>query len=85
MTERTPEARALLAEINQAGGQLASLLVNVRAFVEGGYVDARARGGMDAHADIVAADPERWADIGQNHLQQGLAALRRAVAMPKIF
>lgn len=35
----------------------------------------RSRPGMDP----------RWIDIGQTHLQQGLMALRRAVARPEVF
>ena len=35
--------------------------------------------GHTAGYHIAAADPSRWVDIGSDHLQQGLMALRRAL------
>lgn len=75
MTERD----ALLARIDQRAAQLLALVLEVRLLLEHQALRPEIDAGYTGDYRIAAADPERWADIGSDHLQQGLMALRRAV------
>jgi hypothetical protein len=75
MTERDE----LLARIDQRAAQLLALVLQVRLHVEAQELRPEISAGYTAGYHIAAADQSRWCDIGSDHLQQGMAALRRAV------
>jgi hypothetical protein len=76
---------ALLARIDQRAAQLLALVLEVRLLVEHSGLRPDVESGYSAEYHRVAADPERWVDIGSDHLQQGLMALRRAVQPERRF
>lgn len=76
--ERRIERDELLARIDQRAAQLLALVLEVRLHVEAQALRPEIAEGYTAGYHIAAADPSRWVDIGSDHLQQGLAALRRA-------
>jgi hypothetical protein len=69
----------LLARIDQRAAQLLALVLEVRLQVEHCRLRPDLDAGYSEGYHVAAADPERWVDIGSDHLQQGLMALRRAV------
>lgn len=81
MTDRD----ALLARIDQRAAQLLALVLEVRLLVEHQAIRPEISAGYTAGFHVGAADPERWVDIGSDHLQQGLMALRRAVHPERRF
>jgi hypothetical protein len=76
---------AMLAEINRLGAQISVLVLRVRQQVEATHLTPNPHDGFDARYHIVAACPDRWVDIGSDHMQQGLMALRGAVQRPNHF
>ena len=73
------EREAALARIDQRAAQLLALVLEVRLIVEADELRPEISAGHTAGYHIAAADPSRWVDIGSDHLQQGLMALRRAI------
>lgn len=72
----------LMNEIKTKGVELGELVVKL----QGHLLDQR-RGPLD-QADIqhfMDAEPEVWLCRGEQHLQEGLMALTRAVAQPEFF
>ena len=65
----------LMNEIKARGQELSELVAKVEDRVD---TDNREHGSPDAES-------KRWIGIGQDHLQQGLMALTRAVARPEFF
>jgi hypothetical protein len=73
------DRHALLARIDQRAAQLQALVLEVRLHVEAHALRQDVAVGYTAGYHVAAADPDRWCDIGSDHLQHGLMALRRAV------
>lgn len=73
--ELSQEEIDLMNEIKARGAELSALVSKVEDFID---ADNRQHGTPDA-------EPKRWISIGQDHLQQGLMAITRAVARPEFF
>ncbi len=68
-----------LARIDQRAAQLLALVLEVRLIVEADELRPEISAGYTGGYHIAAADPSRWVDIGSDHRQQGLMALRLAI------
>jgi hypothetical protein len=74
----TPADTVLMNEAKALGNQLLDLKHRIMARATEQY-----RVGKPAdQARLHAAQPERWADLGETHIQQGVMFLVRAVAQP---
>jgi hypothetical protein len=78
------DADRMLADIDALAMRIAGLALRVQTHVEDSYHQSR-HDGLDASYRVIAADPDRWLEIGRDHLQQGLMCLRRAVQRPDSF
>ena len=79
----------LMNEIKAKGLELARLVDFLRANASKQLIKANDHGSKTEdwaeHDRLIAAQPDRWIDIAEDHLQQGLMALTRAVAQPTSF
>lgn len=75
----------LMNEIKAAGPQLETLVAKVSHNANAQYVAALNQADEAECERLSAADPERWANMAMDHLQQGLMCLTRAVAQPTTF
>lgn len=93
--ELTPEEIDLMNRIKAKGKELLDLQVELSGRLstdleQKSYLAAKSKRAPEdeASAECVelrrfnAAEPQRWADIGKTHIQEGVMALVRAVAQP---
>lgn len=78
------DAERMLAEIDALAGRIAGQVLRVQTYVESTHHEFR-YGSLDAQWRQIATDRDRWTEIGREQLQQGLMALRRAVAPQSTF
>ena len=92
--ELTQAEIELMNEIKSFGPQLKALIDKINAHINKQYMLA---GGFDEEMEqirerneeeyerLLQSEPERWAFLGSDSLQQGLMFLTRAVAQPTFF
>ena len=92
--ELSQEEIDLMNEIKATGEQLEKLIEKVSGHIENQVMQAfviDADSSMTIDCDnaevvrITKADPRKWVRIAEDHLQQGLMALTRAVEQPTSF
>lgn len=71
----------LMNRIKALGPQIEEVLIAVGEHVAG-QSEAADR---EEALRLIDADPDRWLEVAQTNLQQGLMALTRAVAQPTFF
>ncbi len=75
----------LMNEIKMKGVELQHLLTRVRIHVGEQENIAHKADSPDEMNRLFAAEPLRWAELAQTHIQLGLMALTRSVAQPTFF
>ena len=75
----------LMNEIKSFGPQLQALVDKISNSIDSQYCAALNEGDDDKIERLSDANPERWASMAMDHLQQGLMCLTRAVAQPTTF
>ncbi|MDA0698078.1 MAG: hypothetical protein O2793_16980 [Proteobacteria bacterium] len=79
----------LMNEIKQQGEILEKLIHKVRSHGNAQFIAAKNIGSetedWSENTRLLQARPLRWTGIAEDHLQQGLMALTRAVAQPTNF
>lgn len=86
--ELSQEEIDLMNEIKATGEQLEKLIEKVSGHIENQAEQAFVIKIDSDNAEavrVMKADPRKWAHIAEDHLQQGLMALTRAVAQPTSF
>ncbi len=78
----SPEQIALIEKVRALGIAIEGVLNEVKARVEMQRTFAATH---DVHAQLTAAEPERWLATARTDLQVGLMKLTRAVAQPGFF
>lgn len=71
----------LMNRIKALGPQIEAVLADVADHVASQSEQAD----RDEAQRLMLADPDRWVEVAQTNLQQGLMALTRAVAQPTFF
>ena len=75
----------LMNKIKALGETLQGLVTEVSYRIEGQYAASLYEGDHATAKRIDSAEAHRWKALAQDHLQQGLMCLTRAVAQPTTF
>lgn len=74
---------AMMNDITAIGAEFEKTVATVREYLSRQQTHAIDARDNEELTRIGEAEPQRWTSIARTHFQEGLMALRRAVAQPK--